>query len=97
MRKELAQGRLDPQNYEQVRSPIVSWIFKDDPIATPASGKALLKVYPKAPHQIHVRKASDFGANRIGHDGAFRNGMEPLWREILDWLAEGLSPKRDGA
>jgi predicted alpha/beta hydrolase len=32
----------------------------------------------------------DFGVKRIGHEGAFRRGMEPLWEEILDWFDDGL-------
>ncbi|MCQ3971725.1 alpha/beta hydrolase, partial [Klebsiella pneumoniae] len=82
---ELAE-RLRPHAFDDVRSPIRSWIFPDDPIATPRTGADMLKVYPNAPSQIVVRGPADFGVARIGHEGAFRRGLEPLWDEIWDWL-----------
>ena len=27
--------------------------------------------------------------DRIGHEGAFRRGLEPLWDEMFDWLTAG--------
>ncbi|MFC0632651.1 alpha/beta hydrolase family protein [Brevundimonas balnearis] len=82
---ELAR-RLRPHAFDDVRSPIRSWIFPDDPIATPRTGADMLKVYPNAPSEIVVRGPADFGVARIGHEGAFRRGLEPLWDEIWDWL-----------
>src|SRR5690606_11336008 len=83
---ELAQGRLEPQHFAEVKAPIRSWIFTDDPIATPGTGARLMRAYPKAAADIVVRRAGDYGVKRIGHEGAFRKGMEPLWEEILVWL-----------
>ena len=81
------QTTLRPHHYEAVTAPIRSWIFADDPIANPRTAPALLRVYPNAPAEIILRQASDYGVKRIGHEGAFRRGMEPLWDEIFDWLA----------
>lgn len=81
------QTTLRPHHYEAVAAPIRSWIFADDPIANPRTAPELLRVYPNAPAEIVLRQASDYGARRIGHEGAFRRGMEPLWDEIFDWLA----------
>jgi predicted alpha/beta hydrolase len=78
--------RLRPNAFETVTAPIRSWVFADDPIATPAAAERLLRVYPNAPKDIVVRTPADYGARRIGHEGAFRAGMEPLWDEIFDWL-----------
>jgi predicted alpha/beta hydrolase len=77
---------LRPHHFEAVTAPIRSWIFTDDPIATPRTGADLLEVYPNAPHAIIVRSPGDYGLRRIGHEGAFRRGLEPLWDEIADWL-----------
>ncbi|CAN5356455.1 alpha/beta fold hydrolase [soil metagenome] len=85
-RDELA-GRLRPHHFEAVTAPIRSWIFTDDPIANPKTGPKLLEVYPNAPHEMIVRTPSDYGVARIGHEGAFRRGMEPLWDEMFDWLS----------
>jgi len=44
-----------------------------------------------------VRRSQDYGARRIGHEGAFRKGLEPLWQEILDWFDAGVSKAGPGA
>ena len=82
------QDRLRPHHFDAVTAQIRSWIFTDDPIATPATSEALLRIYPNAPKDIVVRAPADYGVRRIGHEGAFRRGMEPLWNEIADWLLE---------
>ena len=94
---ELKTGRLDPQHFDQVRAPIRSWVFPDDPIATPRTAARLLEAYPAAPAEIATRTPRDFGVRRIGHEGAFRKGMEPLWEEILDWFDADLSGGGEGA
>lgn len=87
-REELLD-RLRPHAFEAVTSPIRSWIFTDDPIANPRTAPLLLGVYPHAPADIVLRSGADYGVRPIGHEGAFRRGMEPLWDEIFDWLAVG--------
>lgn len=82
------KDRLQPHHFEAVTAPIRSWIFPDDPIATPRTGPRLLEAYPNAPSEIIVRTPADYGVRRIGHEGAFRRGMEPLWDEIFHWLCE---------
>lgn len=82
---ELAD-RLKPHDFDGVTAPIRSWIFSDDPIANPRTGPDMLAVYPNAPSEMIVRTPADHGVARIGHEGAFRRGMEPLWDEIADWL-----------
>lgn len=95
--KELADGALAPQQFDQVTAPIRSWIFSDDPIATPGTGARLLTAYPAAPAEILNRTPHDYGLKRIGHEGAFRKGMEPLWEEILQWFDTDLSADASGA
>lgn len=82
-------GPMAPHHYEAVTAPIRSWIFTDDPIATPQSGADLLRVYPNAPTSMEIIRPADLGVRRIGHDGAFRKGMEPLWEQIFHWLEHG--------
>ena len=69
-------------------APIRSWVFTDDPIATPVTSPILLQVYPNAPRVVVVRSPADYSVARIGHEGAFRKGLEPLWDEMFDWLVE---------
>lgn len=85
--REELRDRLRPHAFEAVTSPIRSWIFTDDPIANPRTAPLLLGVYPHAPADIVLRSGADYGVRRIGHEGAFRRGMERLWDEIFDWLA----------
>ncbi|GAW40693.1 Alpha/beta hydrolase family protein [Brevundimonas sp. SH203] len=94
---ELADGRLEPQQFDRVTAPIRSWIFSDDPIATPGTGRRLLDAYRAAPAEIRRRAPRDYGVKRIGHEGAFRKGLEPLWEEILEWFEAGLSAARPSA
>ncbi len=82
---------LHPHHYDRVTAPIRSWIFTDDPIATPRSARSLLDCYPNAPQDLQLHRPADYGRRRIGHEGAFRPGLEPLWQDILDWLT---SPAR---
>lgn len=85
------KDRLKPHHFEAVTAPIRSWIFTDDPIATPVTGPILLEVYPNAPKAVVVRRPDDYGVARIGHEGAFRRGMEGLWDEMFDWLTDGVT------
>ena len=79
---------LVPNHYSEIEAPIRSWIFPDDPIATPRAARELLKSYPNAPTEIVMRKPADVGVKRIGHEGALRKGRERLWDEFWDWLNE---------
>ncbi len=83
---ERLQGELQPNHFAEVTAPIRSWIFTDDPIANTKTAPRMLAVYPNAPGELIARQPVDYGATRIGHEGAFRRGMEPLWDEISDWL-----------
>lgn len=85
------RDRLRPHHFDAVAAPIRSWIFTDDPIATPAASESLLRIYPAAAKETVLRAPADYGVRRIGHEGAFRRGMEPLWDEILDWLTCGVT------
>ncbi len=94
---ELRTGKLEPQHYAEVTAPIRSWVFSDDPIATPTAAQVVLDLYPNAPKQVIHRSPSDYGRPRIGHEGAFRKGMEPLWQEILDGFTADLSSSPDAS
>ncbi len=85
-RPDLARS-LAPHQYDKVTAPIRSWIFPDDPIATPSTAADLLECYPAAPHEVILRKPSDVGVTRIGHEGALRKGREVLWAEFWEWLS----------
>lgn len=80
------QTRLKPQHFQAVTAPIRSWLYTDDPIATPQAAQDLLSVYPNAPQTVTLLSPADLGLKRIGHDGSFRSGTVALWEEFLGWL-----------
>jgi predicted alpha/beta hydrolase len=80
-------GSMAPHYFDEVTAPIRSWVFPDDPIATPRAAADLLECYPAAQSAIIRRSPAEAGVRRIGHDGALRQGREKLWAEFLDWLA----------
>lgn len=88
---------MAPQFYAEVTAPIRSWLFTDDPIATPKTARDLLGCYPAAPVEVVLREPRDFGLKRVGHDGAFRRGREPLWQEVWDWLQAADAPAQSTA
>jgi predicted alpha/beta hydrolase len=79
---------LTPNHFQEMTAPIRSWIFTDDPIANRRTAPDILRAYAQAPSELIVRAPEDYGVARIGHEGAFRRGMEPLWEEIQDWLRD---------
>ncbi|MEO1612449.1 MAG: alpha/beta hydrolase [Pseudomonadota bacterium] len=73
-------------HYEDVRAPIRTWLFSDDPIATERAAPGILDNYPNARKDFERIAPSDVGLRRIGHEGAFRPGREAIWRRWFDWL-----------
>jgi len=82
--------RLRPHFFDAVTAPIRSYVYTDDPIATPDTARDMLDIYPNAPSELAVRAPADFGLKRIGHEGLFRSRNKSAWPEIWDWLEEGL-------
>jgi len=78
---------LRDSRYAEVRAPLLSLSFSDDPIATPPAVEALLASYPNAQIErrwIHPREA---GVRHIGHHGFFsERHRDSLWRAALDWI-----------
>ena len=77
---------LPSGHYEAVTAPISSWVFDDDPIATPRSAQDILDCYPNSPREMRLRTASDYGLKKVGHVGAFLSGRAPIWDDVWQWL-----------
>jgi predicted alpha/beta hydrolase len=82
---------LDPDmsdvEFAAVRTPLLSWGFGDDPIATPAAVEALLESYANAPIERRWTRPAAVGVRAIGHHGFFaERHRDSLWREALDWI-----------
>ena len=80
--------RFSLNGFDAVRAPIRSWLYNDDPIATPKAEQTILSIYPNARKETVIADPGDYQLHRIGHDGAFRKGREALWEEWWDWLSQ---------
>ncbi|RFB05842.1 alpha/beta hydrolase family protein [Parvularcula marina] len=92
-RRELEE-KLRPHHFEDVTAPIRSFIYKDDPIATPKTGQHMLDAYPNAPSELVVASAADFGLSAIRHDGPFPKRSLAAAEPVLEWLDSFLIVER---
>ena len=78
---------LSDAEFAAVRTPLLSWGFGDDPIATPAAVEALLESYANAPIERRWTRPAELGVRAIGHHGFFaERHRDSLWRAALDWI-----------
>lgn len=85
---ELDAGLMGPSYYDQVKAPIRSWLFSDDPIATQAAADQLLSLYSASETETIMVRPKDRDIKAIGHDGFFRVRSEPVWEEVWRWLSD---------
>ncbi len=86
-RREL-DGRLKPHHFEAVAAPIVSYVFTDDPLTSPAAARRFLEFLPNAKAELRVRRPSELGVRSLGHQDVFRRASAAAWPEI--WSAAGV-------
>jgi predicted alpha/beta hydrolase len=73
--------------FSQIRSPVLSVGFSDDPIATRRTVDALNAFYPNVQRESRWYSPADAGSARIGHEGFFASRhRDTLWRPVMDWL-----------
>jgi len=73
--------------FSEIRAPLLSVGFTDDPIATRRTVRALQQFFPKAPRESRWYSPADVGSKRIGHEGFFASRhRDSLWRPVFDWL-----------
>jgi predicted alpha/beta hydrolase len=78
---------MSDAEFAAVRTPLLSWGFGDDPIATPAAVDALLESYANAPIERRWTQPAELGVRAIGHHGFFaERHRDSLWRAVLDWI-----------
>jgi predicted alpha/beta hydrolase len=87
-RREL-EDRLKPHYFDEITAPITSYIFTDDPLTTPRSGRRFLEFLPHATKDVRVRRPSDLGVKALGHHHVFRRKNAPAWGEIWGAALEG--------
>ncbi|WP_164019853.1 alpha/beta fold hydrolase [Pyxidicoccus trucidator] len=87
-------GEARREAYASLYLPLRAYSFTDDPIASPASVRALLSVYADAVVDHRLLSPKQLG-QAIGHFGFFRAPFrDSLWADAADWLADkALSPR----
>lgn len=84
----LAGGAEQPHHYDEVRAPIRSFGYRDDPIANGKTVPLVLAQYPNAQTEEVWAAPGDFGLPAIGHEGLFSRKASKAWTPVWDWLLE---------
>jgi predicted alpha/beta hydrolase len=73
--------------FEEIRAPVLSVGFTDDPIATRRTVEAINRFFPNVQRESRWYSPRDIGVKRIGHEGFFSSrNRETLWRPVADWI-----------
>lgn len=82
---------LSDNCFAEIREPLLTVGFTDDPIATRRTVEALNRFFPNAERESRWYSPADAGSKRIGHEGFFASRhRDTLWRPVLDWIDEKL-------
>jgi predicted alpha/beta hydrolase len=75
--------------FTDIRAPLLSVGFTDDPIATRRTIEELNKFFPNVRRESRWYTPVEAGSKRIGHEGFFASRhRDTLWRPVIDWIDE---------
>lgn len=80
----LDDDTLPLERYRRFKAPVLAYSIEDDDWGTRRAVDEMMRAYGNVTRR-HVAP-SDYGLARLGHTGFFREGAEPLWREMVEWL-----------
>jgi predicted alpha/beta hydrolase len=73
--------------FGEIRAPVLTVGFTDDPIATRRTVEAINGFFPNVQRESRWYTPAEAGSKRIGHEGFFASRhRDTLWRPVLDWL-----------
>jgi predicted alpha/beta hydrolase len=73
--------------FADIRAPVLTVGFTDDPIATRRTVEALNQFFPNAQAESRWFTPAEAGSKRIGHEGFFASRhRDTLWRPVFDWI-----------
>jgi predicted alpha/beta hydrolase len=73
--------------FAEIRAPLLTVGFTDDPIATRRTVAELDRFFPNVRRESRWYSPADAGGKRIGHEGFFAlRQRDTLWRLVLDWI-----------
>jgi predicted alpha/beta hydrolase len=78
---------LSENFFDQIRAPVLTVGFTDDPIATRRTVEEINQFFPNVRRESRWYSPADAGVKRIGHEGFFSaKHRETLWRPVVDWI-----------
>ena len=77
---------LRPHHFDEVKGPIRSFVYTDDPIATPRTARLILEAYPYAEKEVVVSTPEDLSLKSMGHGGPFSKKTISAAEPVLAWL-----------
>ena len=80
----LDDSTLPLERYRQFEAPVLSLSIEDDDWGTRRAVDEMMRAYRNVTRR-HIRPA-EYGMDRMGHMGFFREAVLPLWQETADWL-----------
>jgi predicted alpha/beta hydrolase len=73
--------------FAEIRGPVLTVGFTDDPIATRRTVEGINRYFPNVQRESRWYSPRDAGVKRIGHEGFFSSkNREGLWRPVVDWI-----------
>jgi predicted alpha/beta hydrolase len=74
--------------FDEIRAPVLTVGFTDDPIATHRTVERINRFFPNVQRESRWYSPRDIGSRRIGHEGFFSvKHRDSLWRPVVDWMA----------
>jgi predicted alpha/beta hydrolase len=77
---------LPLENYRSFVAPVLAYSIDDDDWGTGQAVDDMMRAYRNVTRRHIV--PSDHGLEQLRHVGFFREGAEPIWREMMAWLDE---------
>jgi predicted alpha/beta hydrolase len=73
--------------FAEIRAPVLTVGFTDDPIATRRTVQEINRFFPNAQRESRWYSPRDAGSRRIGHEGFFSSRhRDGLWKAVVDWI-----------
>jgi len=74
---------------ENITTPVISFVFMDDPMTKLKCVRQFLEFMPRAKHEIRLRRPEELGVKKLGHQDLFRRKNEAAWQGIWSGVRNG--------
>jgi predicted alpha/beta hydrolase len=87
----LGDATLPLERYEAFDAPVLAYSIDDDDWGTPRAVDDMMRAYSRVTRRHLV--PAEYGLEKLGHMGFFRQGSDAIWDEVIEWLES--VPSRD--